>query len=144
MPDWVKNGYHEYSKRFPADFQLNLIEISNIKRTKNSDLNRIKEIEAEEMLAKIPKNSLVVALDEHGTEWNTQKLAKELQRWRENWQNISLLIGGPEGLAKVCLEKAEIKWSLSTLTFPHPLVRIIVAEQIYRAWSILSKHPYHK
>jgi 23S rRNA (pseudouridine1915-N3)-methyltransferase len=144
MPTWVNSGFREYAKRLAGDIKINLIEISPEKRTKNSDLEKIKKLEGEKLLATIPKNSLIIALDEHGKQWSTQQLAKTLQDWRENYAQVSLLIGGPEGLAETCLQRAQLKWSLSNLTFPHPLVRIIVAEQLYRAYSILMNHPYHR
>jgi 23S rRNA (pseudouridine1915-N3)-methyltransferase len=144
IPNWVNAGFQEYAKRLTGDVKIQLIEISAIKRTKNSDLAKIKQQESEKLLAAIPNSSLVIALDEHGIQWSTQQLAKELQNWRENWSQVSLLIGGPEGLGANCLQKAHLKWSLSNLTFPHPLVRIVVAEQLYRAHSILANHPYHR
>jgi 23S rRNA (pseudouridine1915-N3)-methyltransferase len=142
MPNWVNEGFYEYAKRMPKDYKLQLIEIPAIKRTSN--IQQIQQKESEQMLSRIPKSSLIIALDEHGQQWNTQQLAKQLQNWHDNWREISLLIGGPEGLAPACLAKANLKWSLSSLTLPHAMVRIIVAEQLYRAWSILTKHPYHR
>jgi len=142
MPNWVTEGVYEYTKRMPKDYKLQLIEIPATKRTSN--LQQIQQKEAKQMLSAIPKGSLIIALDERGLQWNTHKLAKQLQNWHDNWHEISLLIGGPEGLAPASLAKANLKWSLSALTFPHQMVRVIVAEQIYRAWSILTKHPYHR
>ncbi len=144
MPDWVNIGFKEYAKRLPQEYKLNLIEIPIIKRGKNPNLEQVKQKEAEAIFSAIPKGSFVITLDEHGQQWSTYELADQLQKWRENWQQVSLIIGGPDGLAPICLEKAHIKWSLSSLTLPHQMVRIIAAEQIYRAWSILAKHPYHR
>jgi len=144
MPEWVTTGYLEYVKRFPNNFQFNLIEINTPKRTQNSDLKKIIDEEGNRMLEVIPKGSMVIALDEHGKNLDTITLAKKLTAWQENYQEISLLIGGPDGLAESCKKRADFTWSLSQLTFPHPLVRIIVAEQIYRAFTILQKHPYHR
>jgi 23S rRNA (pseudouridine1915-N3)-methyltransferase len=144
MPKWVNENFNEYSKRLPKDCQLNLIEITSIKRSSNSDLKKIQQEEGDEIIKKIPGKSFVAALDEQGLEWSTIQLSKELQKWQENWQNVCLLIGGPEGLSSRCLQIAHLKLALSRLTFPHPLVRVIIAEQIYRAWSILNKHPYHR
>lgn len=144
MPTWVNVGFFEYAKRLPRDFQLNLIEIPMAKRTSNSDLKRVIQQEGEAMLKSISSSSLIVALDEHGKQFDTKEIALQLQNWRESWQTVNLLIGGPEGLSPECLQKANLKWSLSRLTLPHPLVRIVVAEQIYRAWTILHNHPYHR
>lgn len=144
MPSWVETGYSEYAKRLNNELILNLIELPLDKRNKNADVKRCLEHEGKNMLAAIPPHDRVIALDVQGHAWNTVQLATQLQQWRQDGSNISLLIGGPDGLAPDCLTRAETKWSLSMLTFPHPLVRIIVAEQIYRAWSILKQHPYHR
>lgn len=144
MPDWVTIGYQEYAKRLPHECSLHLIEIPANKRSKNCDIPRILQDEGKRMLAATPNNNRIVALDVQGQSWNTATLAQQLQKWQHDGRDISLLVGGPEGLAPECLANAEQKWSLSPLTFPHPLVRIIVAEQIYRAWSLLKGHPYHK
>lgn len=144
VSSWVETGYNDYAKRMPKDFKIILHEITAVKRTKSTSVNQIQQIEGQKMLDAIPQGSLVIALDERGQQWNSSELAVQLQKWQNNWQKISLLIGGPEGLSPCCLEKAHCKWSLSNLTLPHPLVRIVVAEQLYRAWSILTKHPYHR
>ena len=144
MPSWVVEGYEEYAKRLPAEMSLKLIEINAGKRTKGCDIAKLIHKEGEQMLAAIPIGNRVVALEVTGKMWDTPKLSLQLQKWREESRDIALLIGGPEGLAPACLEKAELRWSLSPLTLPHPLVRIIVAEQLYRAWSIICGHPYHR
>ena len=96
------------------------------------------------MLAAIPKGCLVIALDVKGKTWSTDELSTQLDNWMAGGQDVALLVGGPEGLATSCLEAARVRWSLSPLTLPHPLVRVVVAEQLYRAWSILRNHPYHR
>ena len=144
MPGWIEQGYHEYAKRLPHDYRLELIEIELNKRGKNADIKRFIEREGEHMLQAIPVGDYVLALDVLGKQWQTPQLAKFLKEKHEMSQNISLLIGGPEGLAPACLNRANAKWSLAELTFPHPLVRVILAEQLYRAWSIIQGHPYHR
>ena len=144
MPTWISSGFSEYSKRLPKNYQLNLIEIPALKRTKSTNIDQIIKEEGTALLAATPKHSLIIALDEHGKEWTTLELTKKLDNWHNEQQDISLLIGGPDGLSKECLQKAQTIWSLSKLTLPHQLVKIFVAEQIYRAWSIISKHPYHR
>ena len=144
MPAWVSQGYLEYAKRLPKECQLILKEIVPGKRQKNTDIGRLMQAEGERMIASIPSGSRVVKLDLSGNIWSTEELAKKLQAWQESGQNISLLVGGPEGLADTVARLADESWGLSQLTFPHPLVRIIVAEQLYRAWSILHNHPYHR
>lgn len=143
-PEWVKAGFKDYAKRLPASCALELVEIPAEKRTENADLKRITQREGEKILAAIKPGHHVIALDVKGKFWSTEQLAGELKNWQHDGRNIDLLVGGPEGLSPECLAKAETKWSLSPLTFPHFLVRIIVAEQIYRAWSIMQNHPYHR
>jgi 23S rRNA (pseudouridine1915-N3)-methyltransferase len=143
-PAWIQEGYQEYAKRLPASCSLELVEIPAEKRTANADLKRITEREGEKMLAAIKPNHLVIALDVKGKSLTTEQLAEHLANWQQEGRNIDLLVGGPEGLSAACLQKAELSWSLSPLTFPHIIVRLIVAEQIYRAWSILNNHPYHR
>jgi 23S rRNA (pseudouridine1915-N3)-methyltransferase len=144
MPSWVQQGYDEYAKRLPRECELVLKEISPGKRTKNSDIARIVKDEGERMAAAIPQSTHIVTLDIPGKPWTTPELAVAMQRWLESGQTIALMVGGPEGLADAIKQRASESWSLSKLTFPHPLVRIVVAEQIYRAWSILQNHPYHR
>lgn len=144
MPAWVKQGYEEYAKRMPKDCQLILKEIAPGKRLKNTDVTRVQQMEGDKMLAAIPADALTITLDLGGQPWSTSELAAELNVWRHSGQSVALLIGGPEGLADSVRTIAGKSWCLSNLTFPHPLVRIIVAEQLYRAWSILSNHPYHR
>jgi 23S rRNA (pseudouridine1915-N3)-methyltransferase len=144
MPDWVEQGYEEYAKRLPAECALRLTEISAGRRGKNADLARILNDEAQRMLAAIPKAAIVVALEVNGRAWSTERLANQLQDWMNAGQDLALLIGGPDGLGDAARAKAVQRWSLSPLTLPHPLVRVIVAEQLYRAWSILHRHPYHR
>lgn len=144
MPDWVLTGYQEYASRLPSDYFLKLLEIPAEKRGKGADIERIAQKEGEQMLAAIPKGDTIIALSERGQLWNNRELAHKLSDWHDNAINISLLIGGPEGLSSACLQQADLHWSLSPLTFPHPLVRIILAEQLYRSWSILQNHPYHR
>ena len=144
MPAWVQQGYNEYAKRLPRECELVLKEIATGKRGKNSDVVRIVKEEGERMIAAIPQSAFIVALDIPGKQWTTPELAQGMQRWLDSGQHIALLVGGPEGLADSAKQLARESWSLSRLTFPHPLVRILVAEQLYRAWSILHNHPYHR
>ena len=144
MPDWVTKGYKEYEHRLPAKCSLQLKEIAAEKRNKNSNVQAIIEKEAEKLKAAIPNNCRVVALDVKGQAWSTEKLATRLQDWMMSGQDIALLVGGPDGLNDELLQLAQEKWSLSSLTFPHPLVRVILAEQLYRAYTITENHPYHR
>jgi len=144
MPDWVEQGYKEYAQRMPAEARLELKEIAPGKRGKNADIKRIVEDEGVRLKAAIPKSAHIVVLDVKGQSHNTEQLAQRLDTWMHAGQDICLLVGGPEGLSDTCRALAHEKWSLSSLTFPHPLVRVILAEQLYRAWSVLRNHPYHR
>lgn len=143
MPDWVQKGFEEYQRRFPKDMPFELIEIPAGKRGKNADIKRILELEGRAMLAASGRGK-IVTLDIPGKPWTTEQLACQLERWKQEGRDLCLLIGGPEGLSPECKERAEQSWSLSPLTLPHPLVRVIVAESLYRAWSLTANHPYHR
>ena len=144
MPSWVTQGYDEYARRMPSDMQLQLQELGLGFRWKSADLKRAIAKEGEQMLAAIPAQDYVIALDVLGNPWSTQQLAKQCGDWRMSGRNVTLLVGGPDGLDPACVARADQRWSLSPLTLPHPLVRVVLAEQIYRAWSLLNNHPYHK
>ena len=144
MPDWVKTGYAEYAGRLPRECALNLVEIPAGPRGPHPDIARLVRAEGERLLAAVPTGSRLIALDERGREWSTVELADRLAGWLRDGRHVSLLVGGPDGLDAACRERAEVIWSLSRLTLPHPLVRVVVAEQLYRAWSLLHHHPYHR
>jgi len=144
MPDWVDDGCNEYLKRLPSALNLEIIELPLGQRGKGADINRAIQREGEAMLKAIGEQDHVIALDVLGKPWSTGQLAEKLQQWQLSGDNFSLLIGGPDGLAPECLKRANSKWSLSALTLPHPLVRILLVEQIYRAGTINSGHPYHR
>jgi len=144
MPAWVTQGYQEFARRLPVDCCLNLIEVAALRRGKNADLKRIAEQEAQSLLAAVPKGAQIIALDERGRQWTTRELAGQFDAWRQEGADVALLVGGPDGLAESCRQQARQLWSLSPLTLPHALVRVLVAEQLYRAWSIGVNHPYHR
>lgn len=144
MPNWVEDGYLEYANRLPKEFKLTLIELPAKKRTGSSNLTKLLEQEGELILKAVPKNNLIIALDRCGSSLSTHQLSQQFNELYQQSQDVSLLIGGPEGLSPECLQAANKTWSLSALTLPHPLVRVLIAEQIYRVWSIMSQHPYHR
>ena len=144
MPKWVEEGWHEYAKRLPSELALELVEIPLNTRGKNADVARFIRQEGEAMLARVQPGEKIVTLEVTGKPWSTEQLAAELSRWRLDARNVNLMVVGPEGLAPEVCARSEQRWSLSPLTLPHPLVRIVLAEQIYRAWSILQGHPYHR
>ncbi len=144
LPDWINTGVVDYLQRFSSALRCELVEIPAEKRTKNGTAAQYKQQEAQRILAKIPDDHFVIALDVQGQMWDTPQLAKQMEKWMIDGRDVSLLIGGPDGLDQRCLDRADAKWSLSALTFPHGLVRIMLAEQLYRAWSVLNNHPYHR
>ena len=144
MPAWVEQGVNEYSKRLPPEIKFEIKEIPLGQRGKGADIKRAIAAEGQQMLAAIPEADKVIALEVTGRAWGTEKLAGELQQWQREGDNITLLVGGPDGLASECQARANQQWSLSALTLPHPLVRIVLAEQLYRAWAINNNHPYHR
>jgi 23S rRNA (pseudouridine1915-N3)-methyltransferase len=144
MPGWVAEGYEEYAKRLPRECELVLREIPPAKRGKNADIARLREDEGARILAALSRDDHVVALEVGGKAWSTPELSEQLGRWMANGRRVALLVGGPDGLSEACRARADQLWSLSRLTLPHPIVRVVVAEQIYRAWSILQNHPYHR
>ena len=144
MPGWVNEGYQEYAKRLNRDVRIKLVELELAKRSKTSSAENLKASEAKKILQAIPKATQVVVLDVNGSQWSTEKLSQRLTHWLQSGKDVSLIIGGPDGLEQSLVQAADERWSLSKLTFPHPLVRIVIAEQIYRAWSLLNNHPYHR
>lgn len=144
MPAWVEQGVEEYRKRLPKDFMLEIHEIPPGARGKNADVARAVALEGQRMRERLRGNERCVALEVGGRAWSTEQLAEEADGWRHEGRDVALLVGGPEGLEPGLSAQAEQRWSLSPLTLPHPLVRILLAEQLYRAWTLLVGHPYHR
>lgn len=144
MPAWVQQGYAEYARRLPPECALRLVEIPAGRRGRNADVARILRDEAERQVTAIPRGALVIALEVDGRDWSTEQLSRELDGWLHGGRDVALLVGGPEGLGEAARGAATQRWSLSPLTLPHPLVRVLLAEQLYRAWSLLNNHPYHR
>jgi len=144
MPAWVDSGFREYAKRMPQECSLNLLEIDPVTRAKGVATARASAIEGQRLLNAVPKGARVIALDVRGRSWDTQDLARGLRQWMMDGKDLALLVGGADGLSEDCLDQADQRWSLSPLTFPHQLVRVILAEQLYRAWTLTQGHPYHR
>lgn len=144
MPDWVETGYRDYASRLPHECRLELTEIAPAQRGKNADIARAKQQEGERILKALPRDACVIALDERGETLSSPQWAAELKQWMQSGRDTCLLIGGPDGHAPEVLARADRRWSLSALVLPHALVRVFVAEQLFRAWSLLSNHPYHR
>lgn len=143
LPDWVNDAYHEYAHRLSGDYRLDLKEISLGQRTGNNSQQAIAK-EGERMLAALPPGVYVVALQVGGRAMSSEQLAQFLQTRARDGRDVALCIGGPDGLAPEVDARADLRWSLSALTLPHGLARVIVAEALYRAVSITKGHPYHR
>lgn len=144
MDTWVTDGYHEYAKRLNKYCRLTLQEVSITKRNKSTNPEHAKQIESNLIIEKIKPSDYVIALDIYSKQYTTEELASHLNKLSLKTSSISFIIGGPDGMSQDCLSKAHDKISLSKLTLPHPLVRIVLVEQLYRAYSLLDNHPYHK
>lgn len=144
MPAWVGDAVAEYSKRMPRDLPVEWQPIALGKRGRNASAEVAMRQEGDAMLGSIKETDWVVALDLNGKAWSTEDLAQQLEQWRLQAKDLVILIGGPDGLDQRCLARADQRWSLSRLTLPHPLVRVLLVEQLYRAWTITQNHPYHK
>ncbi len=144
MPTWVSDGVETYRKRLPRHIEFTITELPAATRSAGSTTAKIKAAEGDALLKRTRDADLVVALDEHGKGWTSTELAGELDHWLQHSPTVALLIGGADGLDRRCLERADRVWSLSPLTLPHALVRVVLAEQLYRAWTLTQGHPYHR
>lgn len=143
-PAWVAEGFAEYRKRLSHWLPLELVEIEPGLRGRGRDTARATSEEGARVLAALPKSAHVVALEVDGRAWSSEALAQRLQHWRNGGRDLAFLVGGPEGHAGEVLAAADERWSLGPLTLPHMLVRLVVAEQLYRAAALLANHPYHR
>lgn len=144
MPAWVDAGFKDYVKRLPPVLRLRLIEVRAGRRTKGADIARLIDAEAERLVAATPAGAHVIALERSGRRVSTAEFSGALATHMRRGTDIAFWIGGPEGLPAQCLARASEQWSLSLLTFAHPVVRVVLAEQLYRAWSITQNLPYHR
>lgn len=144
MDDWVRDGFLSYVERLPRELRLELVEVPLARRSPGTPAAAARQKEGEKLLKLLRPGEYVVALDEGGVAWSSTDLAGRLRGWLQRQPELALVIGGPDGLTDDVRQRAQAVWSLSALTFPHGLVRILVAEQLYRAWTILQGHPYHK
>ncbi|PJJ99089.1 23S rRNA (pseudouridine(1915)-N(3))-methyltransferase RlmH [Lysobacteraceae bacterium NML91-0213] len=143
-PGWVAEGFAEYRKRLSHWLPLDLVEIEPGLRGKGRDAARARQDEGARVLAALPRQANVVALDVEGRPYSSEDLARRLEHWRGQGRDLAVLIGGPEGHAPEVLARADERWSLGPLTLPHMLVRLVAAEQLYRAAAMLANHPYHR
>ena len=144
MPAWVEAGFAEYAKRLPPHLKPNLIEIAAGRRGKGADIERLLRDEGDRIRAATPAGARVIALERTGRALDTEQVAATLTRAQQEGSDLAFWIGGPEGLSPECLRQAHERWSLSALTLAHPVVRVVWAEQLYRAYSITQQLPYHR
>jgi 23S rRNA (pseudouridine1915-N3)-methyltransferase len=144
LPSWINQGVNEYIKRFPPEVNLQLCELNPVKRNKSATREKILSQEAERIITAIPKGNYIIVLDEHGKTQRTTVLAKHMDSWMREGKNIALVIGGADGIHEDIKKKANEVWSLSDYTLPHGLARVLLTEQLYRAWTVIKKHPYHR
>jgi 23S rRNA (pseudouridine1915-N3)-methyltransferase len=144
MPSWIETGFQEYAKRMPPDCRVLLREIKPIERSGSKTAETVMALEAEKIEAALPKNARIIALDERGKDWTTMALSQNLSGWQQDGRDVAFIIGGADGLDAQFKSKADILIRISSMTLPHGMVRVLLAEQLYRAWSITQNHPYHR
>ncbi|MDO8298428.1 23S rRNA (pseudouridine(1915)-N(3))-methyltransferase RlmH [Lacisediminimonas sp.] len=144
MPAWIESGFQEYAKRMPAQCRIVLREIKPVDRSGSRSAEAVMALERERIEAVVPKGSRIVALDEHGRDLTTLQLADKLKEWQQQRGDVTFVIGGADGLDAGFKQRADLLLRVSSLTLPHGMVRVLLAEQLYRAWSITENHPYHR
>ena len=144
MPDWITAGFNEYAKRMPREAKIELLEIKPEPRTSGKSVPQIMEAEAQRIFAALPQNCLHIALDERGIQPTTKRLAAQMQGWMRGGRDVAFIIGGADGLHDSVKQAAQHLMALSSLTLPHAFVRVLLAEQLYRAYSLMHNHPYHR
>lgn len=144
QPSWVDQACDAYIGRFPREWRFRFDRIATAKRTKNAKSKSAIEAEGRQILAKTNADEQVVLLDQRGKQMTSQALAKRLSDWQSDGRNLCFVIGGPDGVSSTCRQRANFVWSLSNLTLPHGLARVLFVEQLYRAWTLQAGHPYHR
>ncbi|MBT8086539.1 MAG: 23S rRNA (pseudouridine(1915)-N(3))-methyltransferase RlmH [Gammaproteobacteria bacterium] len=144
QPAWVDDAFNRYAGRLPREWRFRLESIAAATRRKNDKSHRARRDEGAELLAKIDDGEQVVLLDERGKQLTTRRFAGRLANWQSDGRDLCFIIGGPDGVSDDCRQRADFTWSLSSLTLPHGMARVLFVEQLYRAWSLQSGHPYHR
>lgn len=144
QPSWVDEAFAVYEGRMPRDWKFRLETIGTVRRSKNDKSGKAMEAEGDLILARLDKSEMVVLLDERGRQLASRDLADKLAQWQGGGRDLCFVIGGPDGVSDACRQRADFTWSLSRLTLPHGLARVLLAEQLYRAHSLQTGHPYHR
>ncbi|CAN0622434.1 23S rRNA m(3)psi1915 methyltransferase [Burkholderia multivorans] len=144
MPGWIAAGFDEYAKRMPPELRIELREIKPELRAGGRSADSVMAAERQKIEAALPKNARIVALDERGRDWTTMQLAQALPGWQQDGRDVAFVIGGADGLDPALKARADLLLRISSMTLPHGMVRVLLAEQLYRAWSITQNHPYHR
>ncbi|MDX8385089.1 MAG: 23S rRNA (pseudouridine(1915)-N(3))-methyltransferase RlmH [Gallionella sp.] len=144
MPDWIATGFNEYTKRMPREAKIELYEIKPEPRTTGKPVAKIMELEARRILSILPQSCLCIALDEHGKQPTTKQLSSQMLGWMQEGRDVAFIIGGADGLHDSVKQASQQLMALSSLTMPHAFVRVLLAEQLYRAHSLMHNHPYHR
>ena len=144
QPSWVDAAFENYVQRLPKQWQFRVDVVETAPRAKNSGAEAAKLAEGRKVLAKIKAPECVVVLDERGKQYSSEELSASLDNWQRDGRDLTFIIGGPDGVSKDCMQRADLRWSLSRLTLPHGLARVLFAEQLYRAWTMSTGHPYHR
>lgn len=144
MPVWAEQGYQEYAKRFPRAQAVKLTTVQTAARKSGQPVDKLKQQEAEKILRQIRAGDLILAMDEHGKQWNTSQWGQQYRQWQQHPGQVNFIIGGPDGLSQDILGKAQQTIALGAMTLPHALARVVLIEQLYRAWSLATGHPYHR
>jgi len=144
QPSWVDDAFGIYAERFPREWKFRLDTIATVRRNKNDKSRQAMEAEGELITAKLSLDEQVVLLDERGKQLTSKSLASKLSDWQIDGRDLCFIIGGPDGVSDTVRQRADMMWSLSQLTLPHGMARALLSEQLYRAWSLQSGHPYHR
>ena len=144
QPAWVDDAFGAYTTRFPREWGFRFDVLPTARRAKNDKSSKARDLEVRQILEKVKSNELLVLLDEKGRQFTSKALSERLASWQSDGRDLCFVIGGPDGVSPSCRERADLTWSLSDLTLPHGLARVLFAEQMYRAWALQSGHPYHR
>ena len=143
LPEWISNGIHHYEKQLPKHLNFKIIQLEPQNR-KKQNIAKVKEIEGELLLKEVERSNILIALDEHGYQKSTMEIKDSLDKWLQNGDDVSIIVGGADGLSPQCLEASNEKWALSKLTLPYSIARLLITEQLFRAYSLITNHPYHR